>query len=181
MIDALKEAEKHLPELLLQPERWKSLDVNYFPPRVERLWTQYNEKYRLFVHLIHPTDQPCLLHKHKWEAAFKMVAGSYDMSIAYCEDEITSEEAYELPVVASMEFHKGSYYEMAHTNSMHFVRPRKYPSLSLMLTGNLYPEPRVEAKHDGLLPLTEERKLALMKSTREIIMNPNAYPFFVWA
>ena len=49
----------------MKPEIWNTLDVDYFPPRVERVWTQVDENHRLFIHVIHPTTEPCLFHKHR--------------------------------------------------------------------------------------------------------------------
>jgi hypothetical protein len=48
MIELLQKYELSLGELLLKPEIWNTLDVDYFPPRVERVWTQIDENHRLF-------------------------------------------------------------------------------------------------------------------------------------
>ena len=74
-IEILKSLEPEIKQLLDKPEVWNTLDVDYYPPRVGRLWTELNG-YRIFLHTIHPTDKPCLFHKHKWPAAFKQVKGS---------------------------------------------------------------------------------------------------------
>lgn len=50
-------AETQLGELLTKPEIWNTLDIDYFPPRVERVWTQFDENHRLFIHVIHPTNE----------------------------------------------------------------------------------------------------------------------------
>ena len=118
MIEKLKAAELDLPRLLENPEIWQTLDVDYFPPRVERLWTQYDEFHRLFIHIIHPTTSPCLFHKHKWPAAFKILRGKYEMGISYSESEITSEDAYKLPNISKIILTKGSYYEMVNTHAL---------------------------------------------------------------
>lgn len=50
MIQKLQKiADQELLNLLAKPELWNTLDVNYYPPRVERLWLQYNDKLRLFM------------------------------------------------------------------------------------------------------------------------------------
>lgn len=36
MIEKLKEVESILHDLVRQPELWNTLDVDYYPPRVER-------------------------------------------------------------------------------------------------------------------------------------------------
>ena len=164
MIEFLKSIEKHIPKLLLKPEIWNTLDINYFPPRVERLWMQYDDNHRLFIHVIHPTTQPCLFHKHRWPAAFKILAGGYETGTAYSKDEISSEDAYKLPIIRRTILSPGSYDEMVDTHSMHYVKPLETLSISLMVTGPLYPEAefRKEAKHDRLQSLTEERKTEII-------------------
>lgn len=62
-IEILKSLETDIKSLLKDPSIWKTLDVDYFPPRVERLYTDY-KGYRIFLHTIHTTDKPCLFHKH---------------------------------------------------------------------------------------------------------------------
>lgn len=123
-IDILKSLEQEIKGLLNNPDIWKTLDVDYFPPRVERLWTIY-KGYRIFLHTIHPTDKPCLFHKHKWPAAFKQISGSYEMGITYSEDEISSDKAYEMPILAKFIISEGSYYEMTQTDCLHFVKPKE--------------------------------------------------------
>ena len=164
MIETLKIVEKSIPELLKNPSLWNTLDVDYFPPRVERLWMQFDDKLRLFIHVIHPTDEPCLFHKHRWPAAFKMIEGEYEMGITYSEKEVTSDEAYNLPTISKFIMKEGSYYEMVNTHTLHYVRPLDKPSISLMLTGDLYPEAsfRKEVLTKKLEPLSEERKTELL-------------------
>lgn len=164
-INHLKEAESNLPRLLQQPELWNTLDIDYYPPRVERLWTQYDNDHRLFIHLIHPTDQPCLFHKHRWPASFKMLDGGYEMSITYCKEEIESEEAYKLPTIAKFIINVGTYYEMIETHTLHYVKPLNGISASLMISGPLYPEAeyRKEVVTKELLPLSEYRKITILQ------------------
>jgi hypothetical protein len=164
MIDKLKMAEIQLGELLTKSEIWNTLDVDYFPPRVERVWTQFDENHRLFIHVIHPTSEPCLFHKHRWPAAFKMLQGSYEMGVAYSENEITSDEAYNLPEISKFILTTGSYYEMINTHTLHYVRPLDEPSISLMITGPLYPEAqfRKEVLNKELKPLTDARKSQIL-------------------
>lgn len=160
MIELLQKCEDSLGELLLKPEIWKTLDVDYFPPRVERVWTQLDPEHRLFIHVIHPTDEPCLFHKHRWPAAFKMIQGSYEMGVTYSEKEISSDEAYKLPVISKFILTSGSYYEMLNTHTLHYVKPLGDPSISLMITGTLYPEAyiRKEVLNKELNPLSDNRK-----------------------
>lgn len=148
---------------------WQTLDVDYYPPRVERVWRKLSDTRRLFVHLIHPTDQPCLLHKHRWPAAFAMLSGAYETALTRCEEEIDTDAARSLPVVSRHIVSAGSFYEMTDTHALHYVRPLgDRPSLSLMLTGPLYPEAsyRQEAPHPELKQLTQERADQILDMAR---------------
>lgn len=170
MIELLKKIEKdNLLELLSNGSNWNTLFIDYYPPVVERLWLQYDNNHRLFVHKIYPTREPCLYHKHKWEAAFKLIKGSYEMGVTYSEKEISSEEAYNLKDISRFILSAGSYYEMLNTHTLHYVKPLDSYSISLMLTGNMYPEPRQEAVTKELKPLSNLKKLQLLKETFEIV------------
>lgn len=162
-IEILKSLEPDIKNLLDDPSIWKTLDVDYFPPKVERLYTNY-KGYRIFLHTIHPTDKPCLFHKHKWPAAFKQISGSYEMGITYSKDEVNSDEAYLLPTIARFIINEGSYYEMTQTDCLHFVKPMDKASMSIMITKDMYPEAsfRKEALDVKLEELSEERKLELL-------------------
>ena len=162
-IDVLKSLENKIVDLMIQPEVWKTLDVDYYPPRVERLYTTYLD-YRIFLHVIHKTNEKCLYHKHRWAAAFKQVAGSYEMGIAYSPEEINSDEAYALPDLARFIISKGSYYEMTQTDCMHYVKPITDLSYSIMITKDLYPEAsfRKENLDKKLNELSEGRKREIL-------------------
>ena len=173
-IEHLKHAELHIPRLLMQPEIWNTLDVDYYPPRVERLWTQYDNEHRLFIHLIHPTDEPCLFHKHRWPASFKMIDGSYEMGITWFRDEIKSEDAHKLPMMAKFIIYTGSYYQMTETHTLHYVKPLGGVSTSLMLSGPLYPEAESRKKvgATALKPLSVLRKMTILQWMQKL------YPFY---
>lgn len=162
-IHKLTQYERIIPALLEQPEAWNSLDVNYHPPRVERLFHDV-DGYRLYLHVIHATQELCLFHKHNWPAALKQVHGSYEMGITYSEREISSREAHSLPVLARFIIAEGSYYEMTQTDAMHYVRPITPFSLSIMLTNEKYPESaiRTEAVDRKLEPLSDLRRLEVL-------------------
>lgn len=153
-----------LPLLLRQPDKWSSLDVNYHPPRVERLFVDIGDGYRLYLHYIHGTDQECLFHKHNWPAALKQVYGSYEMGVAYSAMEIDSDKAHRLPVLAKFIIAPGSYYEMTQTDTLHYVRPITPFSLSIMLTHDKYQEHviRKEANTRPLEALSDLRKLEIL-------------------
>jgi hypothetical protein len=169
-IEILKSLEPQIKTLINISDVWNTLDVDYFPPRVERLWTLY-EGYRIFLHIIHPTDQPCLYHKHRWPAAFKQVEGSYEMGITYNIDEINSNIAYNLPTLARFIINKGSYYEMTQTDCLHFVRPLNDISASIMITKDLYLESdiRKEVIDRKLIELSDKRKKEILSFFKERI------------
>lgn len=53
MLKALAEVEAVLPSLLSDEAGWKDVDVDYHPPRVERLWKDWQD-YRIYLHRLHP-------------------------------------------------------------------------------------------------------------------------------
>jgi len=128
LLAALHRAEKLLPEFLDDDEEWNSLDVNYEPPRVERLWREFEEGFRVCLHRIHPCEK-ALFHPHPWPSAIKIVSGLYEMGIGYG---VGKEDP---PEVATVVLAAGSYYEMVEPNGWHYVRPLAEPSLSVMVTG----------------------------------------------
>jgi hypothetical protein len=87
------------------------------------------------------------------------------MGITYSRDEVDSNMAYELPVLAKFIIAAGSYYEMTQTDALHYVRPITPFSLSIMLTKEKYPEHviRKEANTRKLEPLSELRKLEILQ------------------
>jgi len=138
-ISILKSLEPEIKLLLNDKSIWKSLDIDYFPPIVERLYCEY-QGFRIFLHVIHLTENQCLFHKHRWPAAFKQLKGAYEMGITYSELELSSNEVYNLPVLARIILNEGSYYEMTQTDCLHYVKPITEVFYSLMITNELYPE-----------------------------------------
>ena len=88
------------------------------------------------------------------------------MGISYCENEISSEEAYNLNTAAKFIVNTGSYYEMVNTHTLHYVKPIDGISISLMLTGQLYPEAefRKEVLDKKLEPLSDLRKSQIISN-----------------
>jgi hypothetical protein len=111
-------------------EAWNSLDVDYEPPRVERLWRQLGED-RLYMHCIHPCEK-ALLHPHQWPSSILIVRGEQEMVVAMpSPGSLSTDDAV---VVSTFLLREGSGYEMLNQLAMHSVRPVGGPSLSLMLT-----------------------------------------------
>lgn len=155
---------------LLNPDNWNTLDVDYYPPRVERLWLIYGG-FRIHLHVIHKTADECLYHKHKWPAAFKQLKGSYMMGVTYHEEEISSDIAHQLPDLMTILVTPGMCYEMTQTDTLHYVKPVSDVSYSIMITKDLYPEAinRKEALNKELLPLDDNRKLELINIFAELL------------
>ncbi len=129
MLEHLYAAERALPSLLSDPDGWRSLDINYHPPRVERLYRPWAEG-RLMLHRIHPCDRhQALLHPHPWPCAVRVLSGSYEMGIGHGTG--VDEPTIAVRVVA----HRGMEYSMTDRNAWHTVRPTSTAALTVMVTG----------------------------------------------
>lgn len=143
MLEMLARAERALPGvdigLLDDPDGWNTLDVNYEPPRVERLWREF-ENGRLYLHRIYPCEK-ALFHPHPWPSAVKILSGSYEMAIGYHvgqpgEGQRRPGMTPTPPPYASLQvLTKGSTYEMIRPGGWHYVRPLGGTSYSIMVTG----------------------------------------------
>ncbi len=160
-IDYLVQIEfSSLKEMLEDPTIWKSVDVNYHPPRVERLWTQIGEN-RLFLHVIHPclTDD-ALYHPHPWPSAVHVVAGGcYETGLGFRQDG-------KIHQISKMLLCGHNYYEMLDPKGWHYVRPVSHTCLSVMLTGKPWMSWEWDVdlpKPEGKMPeLSEERKREIL-------------------
>jgi hypothetical protein len=126
MLPILARAERALPALLVSEVGWNSLDVDYDPPRVERLWRPF-EECRLYLHRIHPCDR-ALYHPHPWPSAIKIVSGGYEMGVGF------GEGSQPPLVAATLHLKPGSSYEMTNIDGWHYVLP-SVENLSIMITG----------------------------------------------
>jgi hypothetical protein len=150
----LAEAESALPDLIRTPSIWRTLDVTYEPPRVERLWTEWGDG-RLYLHRIHPCEK-ALFHPHPWPSAIKILSGSYEMAVGYQEPGVQGDA----PVAATLILTAGACYEMVSEAGWHYVRPLGGPSLSIMITGKPW-SPQYRGKGQNQ-PLPEEAKQKLL-------------------
>lgn len=165
MLDLLDKALAELPALMESHDGWRSVDVTYHPPRVERIWRQWGEN-RILLHRIHPCDDgEALMHPHPWPSAVRIMSGRYEMGTAgtYFPDPDSTEPEEHEPawdaIHAKVFLGPGSEYEMTEPQGWHYVRPLGAPSDSLMVIGPLY-EPRVVMPHvpiDKQQPLSPER------------------------
>lgn len=165
LIAALRKIIKEdLPSLLDDPATpWKTLDVTYEQPRVERVWIQVRE-YRVNLHRIHPCTR-ALQHPHPWPSAVVIYSGVYQMGVGKYGQNASDE-------VATMHLAEGSAYEMTHRHGWHYVMPLEKPSMSIMLTGTPWPA-------DGLIshpgkkqnePLGHQAKHEILEFFRERLL-----------
>jgi len=162
MIGVLEEVEKELPDLLDRYD-WESLNVDYFPPKVWRVWRQHGD-FRICLHKIFPTDKVVLYHPHKWPSAMRVLKGQYEMNLGYKWDiELDPHHAGKLILAA------GSAYEMNLPHQWHSVRPVNCEyALTLMIMGPMY-----KSKFEGrevkkkLQPLGDRTKRAIKTEFKE--------------
>ena len=159
LLDALHAAERIWPHLLeTWPERWTTLDVDYEPPRVERIWCQVGA-HRVQLHRIHPCDR-ALFHPHPWPSAVKVLSGRCEMGLGHSADLLDP------PEVATCILSAGSEYEMLDPDGWHYVRPLGRPSLSIMVTAAPWPlrHPAEKRPQKKLEPLSEDDKRSLVQA-----------------
>lgn len=170
MLDKLNEAEKILGKLLRE-EQWKSLDVDYHPPHVERLWIQApSGNFRIYLHRIHPCkDGEALWHPHPWPSAVKIIEGTYKMGAGRQDWRGMTTP----PVTTTIVGVAGSSYEMVDADAWHYVQPLE-PVLSLMVTGRPWDAGELPRQvlgqpwpPDPLGPLSEEKVSALLSDFKK--------------
>lgn len=154
MLSVLAEVERHLPELLSEREAWSSLDVDYHPPRVERLYRAWGD-YRINLHCIHPCEEgAALFHPHPWPSAMWVISGCYEMAIGLGPGEQPPPVAARLIAVAPMR------YEMTHEDGWHWVRPIGGLVWTLMVSGRPWNRRGPDPKR--ALPRLEEARVREM-------------------
>lgn len=157
MLERLYELERVLPSLIAERTAWKSLNINYHPPFVERLYRDVGDE-RLYLHRIYPCERAdALLHPHPWPSAMRIVDGMYEMGIGYGPGMSTP------PIACTAILVAGTSYEMVDPDGWHYVRPLAHPSLSVMVSGT--PWQRVSPKSERILvPLPLHRMNALFEA-----------------
>lgn len=162
MLDVLAAAEAALPELLADPAGWRSLDIDYHPPRVERLYRDL-DGYRLNLHRAWPCDPgAALIHPHPWPSAMRLVRGRYRMWIGHGAGTATP------PLAGLVELAAGSCYAMTERDQWHAVAPVDGPTLSVMVTGAPWDRAMPIEPARPLQPLTAEAREALFEAFRAI-------------
>ncbi|MBI4433185.1 hypothetical protein HY632_00275 [Candidatus Uhrbacteria bacterium] len=162
--DALRAAELQcVRELLRSLDGWETLDINYHPPRVERLFRPWGDGMRLALHCIHPcTAAEALFHPHPWPSAVDLLEGSYLMPMGAGPDEAPP------PIIATLELTAGAQYTMAHPDGWHAVAPIARPAYSVMLMGK--PWDRWSPRSESVLhPIPKSRAEELRKKFASLL------------
>lgn len=172
MIQTLKNLEAGvLLDLLKDPSKWKTLDIDYHPPHVERVWTQL-ENYRIYLHIIHPcTQDQSLYHSHPWSSSMHILNGVYEMGIGYSDIDLSDSDIdnHKNNLPCKVEFHGEAYYEMTNPNGWHYVRPIT-TCMSIMITGEKWDGSVSSNKLDHKLSeLSEDRKINIINSFYNLI------------
>jgi len=139
MLLAIREAAAQLPTLLENKSLWvNSLDVDYHPPRVERLWTPFTVNgtmYRLMMHRLHPCRvEDSLFHPHPWPSSVAILDGQYKSYYGYGPQNGPEPER-----VGPELFSAGSVYHMSDPGDWHLVAPTCV-TMSIMVIGLPYPK-----------------------------------------
>lgn len=154
MLHLLEALERELPEMIRDRAGWHSLDIDYHPPFVERLWRTWGEC-RVSLHRIHPCQAgQALFHPHKWPSAMRILQGEYEMAVGHGKGP-------EAPPVAARIIASGEFrYEMTDPDAWHFVRPIGVPAMTVMLTGQPWTREAPRADRP-LRPLDDARAAEL--------------------
>ena len=176
MIEALRYIieSDHFKICLNNPKLWSTLDIDYHPPRVERVWMPWSEG-RLSLHIIHPCDEnDALLHPHPWDSAVYVLphGGKYEHGIGYrreYETEIFGESVLmEEDIIICKQIVTGQiWYEMLEERGIHYVRPIGLPVYTIMYSGPvIYKGNHIKAdiKLESLSEKRKEQILSIFNS-----------------
>lgn len=173
MLKILRRVESiHLKNWLqYTPSDWKSLDITYAEPFVERLHRKFDFRdvnYRVCLHVIHKCEGAPLIHPHPWPAAMKILKGSYEQ-----ERGIRFPDG--IAITGRDILHAGTEYSMMDPREIHSVRPITDEVLTLMVIGPPWgkDDHRVSrlsgANHpieNG--PISDQRKSTLLGKFRKV-------------
>jgi hypothetical protein len=158
MLDVLARLEAELPALLADEASWHSLDINYHPPFVERLWRGWGA-YRVSLHRIMPCEpSDALFHPHPWPSAMRILDGTYEMAVGYGAGSQPPPIASRIVAVPGQ---GGDVrYEMTDPDAWHYVRPIGGPAMTIMVTGTPWRRESPSAR-EPLQPLDAARRAEL--------------------
>lgn len=128
-LSLLTDIEDKLPVLLQEAALWQSVNIDYHPPKVERVWLEY-DTLRICLHRIYPAKPlETLFHAHPWPSAMKILKGTYETGIGLSSDD--SQPA----IATTLLLNEGDVYEMISPNEWHYVCPIGEVTYSLMISG----------------------------------------------
>lgn len=131
MRPAFAQIEAALPRLLRERHRWRDVVVDD-TPAMNRLYRDWNNEFRIFLHWLDPTPpgQSPILHYHQWPCMVKVHEGGYRQLLAYGPPGPVTPSP-----CASIDISPGATYELVHPHLWHAVlleQPAE-PSWSTML------------------------------------------------
>ena len=159
-----------LTRLLREPnDSWNTMDVDYHPPHVERVWKQVNPSCRVMLHRIHQCNEDeALWHGHPWPSAVSIVSGMYRQSVGYMDVSIGEEPSEgKIVTLCRTTLRQGSHYEMCDTSTWHRVYPISRECLTIMITGLPYAKNLVQPS----LVTPSERQGPLSDKARDEILD----------
>ncbi len=154
-----------LPDWLDSLDGWQSLDIDYHPPRVERLFRPFEDG-RIALHRVHPCEPAdALFHPHPWPCAIQVLRGTYEMALGAGPAEAAPPRSAWLRAEAPFR------YAMAHPDGWHAVRIVGAPALTVMVTGHPW-DRRGPRPTTALAPLAPPLAGRLLADVRDALTRP---------
>lgn len=135
MLEILDSVISQLADMIDSSSRqWSSLIINRRKPFTYRLFTDYEDIYRVCFHRFEVCDeQESLLHPHSWPGAFMILKGSYLMQVGRSKDRESQPEMIMKTVITP-----GSRYEIVDPLTWHSVTPLE-ECYTVMVNGPPWP------------------------------------------
>lgn len=155
LLQAIEENE--LAQMLRWPiEDWRSVDITFHPPHVERLWRPWEKDYRINLQVIHPCKpEQSLWHPHATPITIRVAEGLYKAFTGFGPGEKHPPNCY------YQELAEGSYSEMIHPDAWHAECPEE-TVLTIALTGKPWQRPWVPKSPHKLGELSPARKAEII-------------------
>lgn len=154
-----------LTRLLREPnDSWNTMDVDYHPPHVERVWKQVSPSCRIFLQRINSCDEDEELWQgDSWPSAVSVVSGMYEHHVGYMIGGYDVPAASKIVTLCRTVLRWGSYYEMSRPQTWHRVLPIGTSScMTIMITGLPYDknfvQPTLATPSERQDPLSDEAR-----------------------
>ncbi len=131
MLEALYEAERALPDLLMSAEGWSGLFADTERPHLKRVWRQWDQN-RISLHDFGPCEPGQVFpHPHEWDSAIRIKDGECETGTAY-----VTFPGEPIDIFTRVILVPGSAYELIGPRAVHWVRPT-HPNgyASVMVSG----------------------------------------------